>query len=142
MHYFRQSAATWARYLLFLICATGFAKIAPAGGTGLLIRGKITDLQGKPLDGCLVSIAAAPSTRSRGVLTEQGNFEVPITSDSGAQLSTVPYLEVYWDQQLIFRQPLTSLRIENENAGSSMQTWIYYLRYGGEISLSPIAVSP
>ena len=144
MHYFRQSTATWVRCLFFLICATGFAKIAPAGAKALLIRGQIVDSQGKPLDGCLISIASASGqqTRSRGVLTEEGGiFEVPFAPNFDGQFSSVPYLEIYWDARLIFRQPLTSLQIKQGSQGSSTLSWTDYLSYGGQIWLSPIKVS-
>jgi hypothetical protein len=141
MHYFRQPGATWMRCLLFLLCAAGFSHTASAGT--LLISGQIIDASGKPLDGCLVSIAsAAQKLRSRGVLTEEGGtFSVPFASNYAGQSQSVPYLEIYWDEQLIFRQPLTSLEIANASQFPSAQFWNERLEYGGEIKLSPIKVS-
>lgn len=143
MQYLRRSAATWVRCLFFLTCVIGFAEISN-GGT-LLIQGQVVGTNGNPLDGCLISIAMASASqqRSRGVLTEEGGkFEVPFAPGFGGDSKNIfPYLEIYWGETLIFRQPLPSLRIERGNLGSSANVWNLYLTYGGEVTLSPISVS-
>lgn len=145
MHFFRSMVAIWARCLFFVAGVTGFPNTSPAGT--LLIQGQVVDTNGNPLDGCLVSIAQASPTqqRSRGVLTEGGGkFEVAFASNyspSNQQTSSYPYLEIYWDETLIFRQPLPSLRIERGNQASNASGWIYYLVAGGQVILSPIRVS-
>jgi hypothetical protein len=149
MNRFRRLAAVSARVVFLLIGVIALVGSAKAGG--LLIQGRIISPNGSPLPGCLVSIASpsvahSGAMRSRGVLTEDdGAFAVPFFADPNGQTAP-PYLEIYWNAQLIFRQPLNSLPLARnaiyENKHPSTAGWDLekYLTYGGEITLEPIRV--
>jgi hypothetical protein len=111
----------------------------------LNVEGRIVNSAGAPLPGCAVYVAS-PFLKSAPVFSQaDGSFTVatPLPSDdtSSAARST-PFLEIYWDQQLMFRLPLASLPIETaipQNRSSSQSTsWSGLLHDGGTVVLKTI----
>jgi hypothetical protein len=131
------------RSLLFapgLLLLTLFgADITTASGGTLMIDGKILNaLQGAPLPGCLISIASAGYGRSKSVFSaSNGSFDVSFEGSPAATSGAIPYLEIYFDNVLIFRQPLSSLPIERAEPAL---LWHELLERGGEVTLRPVEV--
>lgn len=140
------------RSLLFapsLLLLTFFgADVSTASGGTLAIGGKILNvLQGTPLPGCLISIASAGYGRSKSVCSaSNGSFEISFESSPAAASADIPYLEIYFDNELIFRQPLSTLPIERGISHSDhpqqleQASWSELLRWGGEVTLRPVKV--
>jgi hypothetical protein len=108
-----------------------------AYGGGLLLKGRILDQYDRPLPGCLVSVAST-KFRSHPVFTDSnGYFEAlaPAMSDQSTPASPLPYLEIYWNAEVIFRQPLTVFR-----AVSTDKDWDRLLKWGGSADLGEIRV--
>jgi hypothetical protein len=115
--------------LLFAITQVAFAG-------GLFIRGTILNPSHIAIPGVGVSFTSVASRTFyvRPVYTDdQGGFAMVIPPENPRSL----YLEVYWNQDLMFRQPLRSLPSEN----LSDEQWADLERYGtGEIILRPIVL--
>jgi hypothetical protein len=115
--------------LLFAITELAFAG-------GLFIRGTILNPEHIAIPGVGVSFKSVESRTFyvKPVYTDDlGRFEMVIPPENPKSL----YLEVYWNQDLMFRQPLRSLPSEN----LSDEQWTDVERYGmGEIILRPIVL--
>jgi len=129
--------------MLALACAA-IATVDAGEFQVLALSGTIVDSSQRPLPGCLVSVVSEFG-RSAPVFTEaDGKFslEASLPPDSFPTAASTPFLEIYWDRTLMFRQPLGSLpmaiTIPHNRASAIASTWNGLLHDGGTVVLKPI----
>jgi hypothetical protein len=76
----------------------------------LALSGTIVDSSQRPLPGCLVSVVSEFGRSAPAFTQVEGKFslEASLPPDSSSTASSTPFLEIYWNRTLMFRQPLTS----------------------------------
>ena len=107
------------------------------GGGGVFLKGVVTDPYDRRIPGCLVSVAST-TFRSRPVFTNSaGYFEVviPLVEGQSSELNQPPLLEIYWNEEVLFRQPLIALHPVSADAD-----WQHLLIEGGSVDLGSIRV--
>jgi hypothetical protein len=93
----------------FLFLAPGEGDAGIVEGQFVVVTGHVVNPDGEPLPGMLVSIATTSYRRS-SYTNRDGSFEIGIIAsyqDTDQDL----FLEIYWSEELMFRQPLIDLHI-------------------------------
>jgi hypothetical protein len=120
--------------------------LASSSAQVLLLSGQIVNSSGQALPGCLLSVVSLFGRSAPTFSQGDGSFrlEVALPPDSSPAASSTPFLEVYWNKDLMYRQPVNSLRIQN--AQPKLQTisgqvdWADLLHDGGRVEVAPIRV--
>ena len=126
-----------AALLIFPILAADSTQV-------LLLSGKIVNPSGQPLPGCLLSVVSSFGRSAPTFSQGDGSFqlEVALPPGSSSVASSIPFLEVYWNKELMYRQPVTSLTIESAlpkfQTVSGPTDWTNLLHDGGRVELKPI----
>jgi hypothetical protein len=102
-------------------------------GQALEIAGMVLDPQGTPIPEAIVSIVSQNARGKRIYTDGQGHFIdiVPLPVDPGS------FLEIYWNEELMFRQPL--MRLPREGSYNTKK-WADLCDSGGFLRLEPIRV--
>jgi hypothetical protein len=126
-----------AALLIFPILAADSTQV-------LLLSGKIVNPSGQPLPGCLLSVVSSFGRSAPTFSQGDGSFqlEVALPPGSSPAASSTPFLEVYWNKELMYRQPVTSLTIESAlpkfQTVSGPTDWTKLLHGGGRVEVQPI----
>jgi hypothetical protein len=133
------------RLLLVMTIAWVAIRTVGAGEFQVLaLSGTIVDSSQRPLPGCLVSVVSEFGRSAPAFTQEEGKFslEASLPPDSSPTASSTPFLEIYWNRQLMFRQPLASLTmasaVPNNRQSVVMSSWPNLLHDGGRVVLQPI----
>jgi hypothetical protein len=121
-----------------------FPALAADPAQVLLLSGKIVNPSGEALPGCVLSVVSVFGRSAPTFSQGDGSFqlEVALPSGSSPAASSTPFLEVYWNKELMYRQPVASLTIESALpkfqtvAGST--DWASLLHDGGRVEVKPI----
>jgi hypothetical protein len=131
------------RLLCLLIISCGASPQSSAGDLQVLaVKGTIVDSSQHSLPGCLVSVVSEFG-RSAPVFSDaDGKFSVELSlpSDKPDAANQEPFLEIYWNRKLTFRQPMSALAVASAVSGDrdAAARWPGLLRNGGSIVLQPI----
>jgi hypothetical protein len=126
-----------AALLIFPILAADSTQV-------LTLSGKIVNPSGQPLPGCLLSVVSSFGRSAPTFSQGDGSFqlEVALPPGNSPAASSTPFLEVYWNKELMYRQPVTSLTIESALAKfqtvSGPTDWTNLLHDGGRVEVKPI----
>jgi hypothetical protein len=110
----------------------------------LLLSGGLVNSSGQALPGCLLSVVSLFGRSAPTFSQGDGSFqlEVALPPGSSPAASSTPFLEVYWNKELMYRQPVTSLTIESAlpkfQTVSGPTDWTNLLHDGGRVELKPI----
>jgi hypothetical protein len=110
----------------------------------LLLSGKIVNPAGEALPGCVLSVVSSFGRSAPTFSQGDGSFqlEVALPPGSSPAARSTPFLEVYWNKELMYRQPLASLTIESAHpkspTASSAADWANLLHDGGRVEVVPI----
>jgi hypothetical protein len=121
-----------------------FPALASDSTQVLVLSGKIVNPAGEALPGCVLSavssFARSAPTFSQGDGSFQLEVALPPANSPGA--SSTPFLEIYWNKDLMYRQPVTSLTIERAlpkfQTASGPTDWANLLRDGGRVEVKAI----
>jgi hypothetical protein len=121
-----------------------FPVLASDSASVLLLSGKIVNPAGEALPGCVLSVVSSfgrsAPTFSQGDGSFQLDAALPPTSYPVA--GSTLFLEVYWNTELMYRQPVASLTIESAfpktQPVSGTTDWANLLHDGGRVALKPI----
>ena len=121
-----------------------FPALASDSTQVLLLSGKIVNPSGQALPGCVLSVVSSFGRSAPTFSQGDGSFqlEVALPPGSSPAASSTPFLEVYWNKELMYRQPVTSLTIESAlpkfQTVSGPTDWTNLLHDGGRVELKPI----
>jgi hypothetical protein len=128
-------ATTRQIYATMLVGILGIMLSPERAVAGVLeLSGIVQDPHGQPIPEAIVSVVSI-RTRNKPVYTDsEGHFlaTVFLPVDPGS------FLEIYWNEELMFRQPLNKLQFEDAAGFDSRRTQI--LQSGGFLRLQPIRV--
>jgi hypothetical protein len=121
-----------------------FPTLAADSTQVLLLSGRIVNPSGEALPGCVLSVVSSFGRSAPTFSQGDGSFQLEVAlppSNSPAAKST-PFLEVYWNKELMYRQPLASLAIESALSKSQAESvptdWANLLHDGGRVEVRPI----
>jgi hypothetical protein len=121
-----------------------FPTLASDSTSTLLLSGKIVNPTGEALPGCVLSVVSSFGRSAPTFSQGDGSFqlEVALPPSSSPPASRTPFLEVYWNKELMYRQPVTSLTIESAlpkfQTVSGPADWANLLHDGGRVEVRPI----
>jgi hypothetical protein len=110
----------------------------------LLLSGKIVNPSGAALPGCVLSVVSSFGRSAPTFSQGDGSFqlEVALPPSSSPAASSTMFLEVYWNKELMYRQPVASLTIKSAlpkfQTVSGSTDWANLLHDGGRVEVEPI----
>lgn len=146
---FLEETVTWCtrRVGPMVVSALLIIPILAADSTQvLLLSGRLVNSSGQALPGCVLSVVSLFGRSAPTFSQGDGSFQlqVPLPPDNSPTASSSPFLEIYWNKELMYRQPLASLTIESalpkSQTVSGPTNWADLLRDGGRVELRPIRV--
>ena len=117
--------------VLVLIFGTVFWPQRAVGG-GLEISGIVQNPNGLPIPQAIVSIVSIQQRSEPAFTDGEGRFLIVVFPPVGPDV----FLEIYWNRELMFRQPLIQLAIDRSQAGTGRDVF----NSGGFVRLAPITV--
>jgi len=119
-----------------------FPTLASDSTQVLLLSGKIVNPAGEALPGCVLSVVSSFGRSAPTFSQGDGSFQLEVALPPGGSsiASSTPFLEVYWNKELMYRQPVASLTIESALPKSQTVSgdWPNLLRDGGRVAVKPI----
>ena len=108
----------------------------------LLLSGKIVNPAGAALPGCVLSVVSSFGRSAPTFSQGDGSFQLEVALPPGNSAGSTPFLEVYWNKELMYRQPVASLTIESalpkSQTASGPTDWANLLHDGGRVEVKPI----
>jgi hypothetical protein len=135
---------TWRVGPIVLAALLIFPTLASDSTQVLLLSGKIVNPSGEALPGCVLSVVSSFGRSAPTFSQGDGSFQVEVALPPGNSpaASSTPFLEVYWNKELMYRQPLASLTIESafpkSQTGSGPADWANLLHNGGRVEIRSI----
>ena len=141
-----ENARWWTRRVGPIVVAALliFPTLASDSTQVLLLSGKIVNPAGAALPGCVLSVVSSFGRSAPTFSQGDGSFqlEVALPPGSSSVASSIPFLEVYWSKELMYRQPVASLTIESalpkSQTASGPTDWANLLHDGGRVEVKPI----
>jgi hypothetical protein len=121
-----------------------FPALASDSTPVLLLSGKIVNPAGEALPGCVLSVVSSFGRSAPTFSQGDGSFQldVALPPTSSPVASSIAFLEVYWNTELMYRQPVASLTIESALSKtqpvSGTTDWANLLHDGGRVAVKPI----
>jgi hypothetical protein len=119
-----------------------FPALASDSAPVLLLSGKIVNPAGEALPGCVLSVVSSFGRSAPTFSQGDGSFQLDVALPPGSSpvASSTPFLEVYWNTELMYRQPVASLTIESAlpKTQSGPTDWANLLHDGGRVAVKPI----
>src|ERR1700732_2378840 len=119
-----------------------FSALASDSTPVLLLSGKIVNPAGEALPGCVLSVVSSFGRSAPTFSQGDGSFQLDVALPPGSSPSGTPFLEVYWNTELMSRQPVASLTIESAlpktQPVSGPTDWANLLHDGGRVAVKPI----
>jgi hypothetical protein len=121
-----------------------FPTLASDSTQVLLLSGKIVNPSGEALPGCVLSVVSSFGRSAPTFSQGDGSFQLEVALPPGSSpvASSTPFLEVYWNKELMYRQPVASLTIESAlpkfQTVSGPVDWADLLHDGGRVEVRPI----
>jgi len=117
-----------------------FSVLASDSAPVLLLSGKIVNPAGEALPGCVLSVVSSFGRSAPTFSQGDGSFQLDVALPPGSSpvASGTPFLEVYWNTELMYRQPVASLTIESAQPVSGPTDWANLLHDGGRVAVKPI----
>jgi hypothetical protein len=146
VRFLRENVSWCARRVVPLVVAALliFPALASDSTQVLVLTGKIVNPSGEALPGCVLSVVSSFGRSAPTFSQADGSFQVEMAlpPSSSPVASSTPFLEVYWNTELMYRQPVASLTIESalpkfQNA-SGPTDWANLLHDGGRVGVKPI----
>src|SRR6266481_6246508 len=103
----------------------------------LLLSGKIVNPAGAALPGCVLSVVSSFGRSAPTFSQGDGSFQLEVALPPGNSAGSTPFLEVYWNKELMYRQPVASLTIESALPKSQTVSgdWPNLLHDGGWVAV-------
>ena len=119
-----------------------FPALASDSTQVLLLSGKIVNPAGAALPGCVLSVVSSFGRSAPTFSQGDGSFQLEVALPPGNSAGSTPFLEVYWNKELMYRQPVASLTIESalpkSQTASGPTDWANLLHDGGRVEVKPI----
>ena len=119
-----------------------FPALASDSTQVLLLSGKIVNPAGAALPGCVLSVVSSFGRSAPTFSQGDGSFQLEVALPPGSSPGSTPFLEVYWNKELMYRQPVASLTIESalpkSQTASGPTDWANLLHDGGRVEVKPI----
>src|SRR3981189_1887614 len=90
-----------------------FPALASDSTQVLLLSGKIVNPAGAALPGCVLSVVSSFGRSAPTFSQGDGSFQLEVALPPGNSAGSTPFLEVYWNKELMYRQPVASVRTES-----------------------------